>query len=153
MIILSFQFRGSWFYGVIFNPPRLDFPDGAFDYQSKNIFTLYLDTVDKNVRCFKNASPEVEAKIRSKYEGDSHYSAKMIEDIVRSAKVKSSFRLVQNLFLQVRAIYTNAEGWRYETVYTENDITNNGYYDGIHGVECRWAENMFDVAAVVKGEK
>lgn len=155
MIILSFFFRNEWHYGVIRNPPNLKKYigfDGLFDCQSQNIFDLFIGSMTKRITIDGKCSPAREREIRSKYEFDTHYLPQDIDEIVKRERVKSSYKIAQNLFLQVRAVYSNADGWRYETVYDEKSVISKKYYSG-EGIECLWFDDIKDVISFFNEEK
>ena len=154
MIILSFFFRGGWHYGVIKNPPSLEnIGYDGFNHQSKVIFDLFLDSRRSNVPVERKCSPAREREIRSKYEGDGHYSSLDVDNIVKAEKVKSSYGITQNLFLQVRAVYSCADGWQYETQYGESDVISKKYHNNGEGVECFWFENIENVIGFLNEEE
>lgn len=155
MIILSFFFRGEWHYGVIKTPPNLKKYIGydGFDYQSKDVFDLFLDSTNKRVPVERKVSSEREREIRAKYENDTHYSSQDIDNIVKAEKTKSSYGITQNLFLQVRAVYTDNDGWQYVTVYDEKHVITKKEHNNGEGVECFWFEDIKDVISFLNEEK
>lgn len=156
MIILSFFFRGGWHYGVIQNPPNLEKHigyDGCFNHQSKDVFDLFLDSTNKLVPVERKVSSEREREIRAKYANDTHYSSQDVDDIVKAERTKSSYGITQNLFLQVRAVYTDGDGWQYETQYDEGDVISKRDHNNGEGVECLWFENVKDIINFLNEEK
>lgn len=156
MIILSFFFRNEWHYGVIQTPPNLKKYigyDGSFDYQSKYVFDLFLDSTNKRIPVEKKISPEEEHEIRAKYEGDTHYSSRDIDDIIKSKRTKSTYKITKNLFLQVKAIYIEDDGWQYVTVYDEKDVITKKYHNNGNGVECFWFDTVQDVCEFLNSEE
>lgn len=155
MIILSFFFRNEWHYGVIQNPPNLKKHIGfdGFDCQSKYVFDLFLDSTNKRVPVERKVSSEREREIRAKYANDTHYSSQDVDNIVKAEKVKSSYGITQNLFLQVRAVYSDADGWQYETQYGEGDVISKKYHNNGEGVECFWFEDIKDVISFLNEGK
>lgn len=152
MIVLSFLYRGTWRYGVIQNEPNLkryiDY-DG-FDQQSKEIFELYLCCSTAKVPTVRKVSPEAEKEIRLRYENDGHYSSDDVDSIVKSYGEKKKIRFSRHLYLPIHAVYSNTDGWQYETVYTEKDIVSRKEKKTT-GIECIWVSSMEELIKLFEG--
>ena len=156
MLIISFFFRNEWNYGVIPKAPKLKKYigyDGAFDYQGKEIFTLFLDSTNKKVTVNKKPTEEQIKSIYDRYNGDSHYSTQDIEGIVKSSYTKTKYNMTQNLFLPIRAIWTDENGWQYQAVYDESNVITKKEHNNGAGVECFWFDTMQDVCSFLNSEE
>lgn len=156
MIILSFFFRNEWHYGVVKTPPKLNKfigYDGSFNYQAKDVFTLFLDSTNKKITVNKKPSDVEVKKIYEQYSGDNHYSTQDIEGVVKSSYTKTRYNMTQNVFLNVRAIWTNEDGWQYVTVYDEKDVITKKEHNNGAGVECFWFDTMQDVCEFLNSEE
>lgn len=148
MLIISFFFRNEWHYGVVQKSPNLEKSigyDGSFDYQAKDVFTIFLDSTNKRVIVDKKPSDAEIKKIYEQYSGDNHYSSDDIAGIVKTKYTKTKFNFTQNLFLTVRAIWTNEDGWQYITVYDEKDVITKKEHNNGAGVEVLWFESIQDI--------
>lgn len=156
MLIISFFFRNEWHYGVFPKSPNLKKSigyDGSFDYQAKDVFTLFLDSTNKKVTVNKKPSEEQIKSIYHRYSGDNHYSTQDIEGIVKSNYTKTKYNMTQNIFLPIRAIWTDENGWQYKTIYDESDVITKKEHNNGAGVECFWFDTMQDVCAFLNSEE
>jgi hypothetical protein len=156
MLIISFFFRNEWHYGVVPKSPNLKKSigyDGSFDYQAKDVFTLFLDSTNKKVTVNKKPTEEQIKNIYDKYSGDNHYSTQDVEEIVKSNYTKTKYNMTQNLFLPVRAIWTDENGWQYQTIYDESNVITKKEHNNGAGVECFWFDTVQDVCEFLNSEE
>lgn len=156
MLIISFFFRNEWHYGVVPKSPNLEKSigyDGSFDYQAKDVFTLFLDSTSKKVTVNKKPTEEQIKSIYDRYSGDNHYSTQDIEGIVKSNYTKTKYNMTQNLFLPIRAVWTNKNGWQYQAVYNESNVVTKKEHNNGTGVECFWFDTIQDVCEFLNGER